>query len=100
MKALKDLKRYMLQRYVDGFQDKGSEYYLCSDVESVMPKWVNVDVLPKKHGWYYCRIVGDTENSYDTYYGPMYNDDTKIGWEGKITYWLDNVPPAPEMSDE
>ena len=79
--------------YMSGYRDAEAK------LESILPKWVSVDELPKKHGWYYCRIVGDTENSHDTYYGPMYNDDTKIGWEGKITYWLDNVPPAPEIGE-
>ena len=98
MKSLKDLKRHNKVSVENG--QHYYRYFKCSDIEAIMPKWVSVDVLPEKHGWYYCSVDGDTENSYDTYYGPMYNDDTKIGWEGEITYWLDNVPPAPEMKDE
>ena len=99
MKALKDLNRYWRDPAGKLIIDKLGVLCYFSDVESILPKWISVDVLPEKHGWYYCRIVGDTENSYDTYYGAMYNDDTKIGWESEITYWLDNVPPAPEAEE-
>ena len=127
MTALKDLRRYDLVGTSHGYDvhydmeevDEDGEYYLCSDVESrleqhndtlsdlyneidkrdqkiaALPKWVSVDErLPKiglKVEWI---RKSDGERVFFAF-TQFQKDEGKVGLV--FAYWLNNVPPAPEV---